>query len=113
MEFIQTLTKYLYILVITGLIIVLIYFFIELSKIKKTMKPINKDVESIKNHLANIKEKEEQIEHAKDVSLPFFLKTYAILSLSKIVFKDFLNTNPQNRNLKKSVKKIYKLSKSI
>lgn len=113
MEFLNSITKYLYILVAIGFIVVLFFVIRSLSKIKKSMGPINNDINLINKHLADIKEKEESIKHATDVSLPFFLKTYAILSISKIVLKDFFKTNPKKRNIKKSVKRIYKLSKSI
>ena len=113
MDQIHLLIKYLYLIIFIVLIIAFVYVLKGLSKIKKTMSPINDDINLINEHLAKIKEKEEIINHTKDVSLSFFLKTYAILSISKIVLKDFFKSNPKKRNIKKSVKRIYKLSKSI
>lgn len=113
MDLLHILIKYLYLIIIIALIIAFIYVLKGISKIKKTMGPINDDISLINDHLAKIKEKEEIINHTKEASLSFFLKTYAILSISKIVLKDFFKTNPKKRNIKKSVKRIYKLSKSI
>ena len=101
-------TKYFYIVLIVILLIVIIAILKKLATIDSDVKYINKDITRINRDLNQLKEKETIIDNTVKNSLPFFIKVFLGLAIIREIAKDYFETKPEKRSLKKSVKKTAK-----
>ena len=88
--------------------VIVIRLLISLSKIGTSVNTTGVYVSLINKHLGDIKVKGEIIENSAKKSLPFFLKIILGITVIREISKDYFDTKPGKRSLRKSFKKTYK-----
>lgn len=97
--------KYIYIVIIVVIVAELIYLIYKLNQLKKELDKLNINIEDINNNLDDVKAKLEVIKSTKD-SWTFFLSLYLTLSLVSLIKKDYKKTKKDDRSLSKSIAKV-------
>jgi len=99
----KELVKYLYIVVIAGLIVTTIYFLISLGKLGKNALTTNNKLKNLNKDIDKTKSKVDEISKSRD-SYEFFITIYGFISLIKGIFS-FKKNKPTAKTIAKTVVK--------
>lgn len=102
MKIINAYMKYVYIALITALLITLIAFFVRLSKTMKKIAETGEGVSTLSSDLDQTNEKLSAISDSKD-SYKFFLSLFAIILIVKETFKYYKSERSLPKSFTKAV----------
>ena len=108
LSFVDRYVVYAYILMAAVILVLLIRLMKKAGNINVTMQPVNDGIRHISKGMEELNEKKAVIDNTINVSIPFFVRIFFLISVIFMALNDFFDTRSGKRSIRRSIRKAFR-----